>query len=117
MAGSQGLGLSQINFPFMLGTLFTSNRDLAKLIGFGAYFVAGWVFACVYAASAVLLLSDGLRYLCPMSPVDAILKQQRGLSPRSQRSWTDTPASSATKVSAMLHTSGWSGVTPASGQL
>ena len=117
MAGSQGLGLSRINFPFMLGTMFTSNWDWAMLRGFGVHFVAGWVFACVYAASAVLLLSDGLRYLCPVPPVDAISKQQRGLSLRSQRSWTGAPASSATKVSAMRHTSGWSGVTPASGQL
>ena len=36
MAGSQGLGLSRINFPFMLGTMFTPNRDRAKLIGFGS---------------------------------------------------------------------------------
>ena len=34
MAASQELGLSRINFPFMLGTMFTPNRDRAGLIGF-----------------------------------------------------------------------------------
>src|SRR5829696_7216634 len=51
MAGSQRLGLSRINFPFMLGTMFTPNRDRAKLIGFGIHFVNGWIFASVYAAA------------------------------------------------------------------
>ena len=51
MAGSQGLGLSRINFPFMLGTMFTPNRDRAKLIGFGIHFLNGWIFASVYAAA------------------------------------------------------------------
>ena len=68
--------------------------------------------------SAVPLLVDGgHHYLRPASLEDAISKQQRGLSPRSQRSWTGTPASSAIRVSAMRQTSGCSGVTPASGQL
>src|SRR5215204_6140801 len=60
---------------------------------------------------------DSLRYVCAVSPADAISKQQRGLSPRSQCSRTDTPATSATKASAIRQTSGCSGVTPASGQL
>ena len=51
MAGSQGLGFSRINFPFMLGTMFTPNRDRAKLIGFGVHFLNGWIFASVYAAA------------------------------------------------------------------
>ena|SRR5688572_29809250 len=51
MAGSQGLGLSRINFPFMLGTMFTPNRDRAKLIGFGVHFLNGWIFASVYATA------------------------------------------------------------------
>jgi uncharacterized membrane protein YagU involved in acid resistance len=51
MAGSQRLGFSRINFPFMLGTMFTPNRDRAKLIGFGVHFLNGWIFASVYAAA------------------------------------------------------------------
>lgn len=51
MSGAQELGLSRINFPFMLGTAFTPDRDRAKLVGFGVHFVNGWVFACIYAAA------------------------------------------------------------------
>src|SRR3712207_6983485 len=43
---------------------------------------------------------DGLRYRCAVSPLAAISKQQRGVSPRSQRSRTGTPTSSAIRVSA-----------------
>ena len=57
------------------------------------------------------------RQPCSVLSGVATSKQQRGLSPRSQRSWTGTPATSATKVSAMRQTSGCSGVTAASGQL
>jgi hypothetical protein len=35
--------------PFILGTMFTPNRDLAKVIGLGAHIVNGWLFAIVYA--------------------------------------------------------------------
>src|ERR687886_726651 len=48
MSGAQELGLSRINFPFMLGTAFTPDRDRAKLVGFGVHFVNGWLFACIY---------------------------------------------------------------------
>src|SRR5215211_4260944 len=51
LAGSQGLGLTRINLPFMLGTMFTPDRDRAKLIGFGMHFVNGWIFASTYAAA------------------------------------------------------------------
>ena len=51
MAGSQGLGLTRMNLPFMLGTIFTPNRDRAKLVGFGVHFVNGWLFAAIYAAA------------------------------------------------------------------
>jgi hypothetical protein len=51
LAGSQALGLTRINLPFMLGTMVTSDRDRAKLIGFGMHLVNGWLFAGVYAAA------------------------------------------------------------------
>lgn len=51
MSASQGLGLTRINLPFMLGTMFTSNRDRAKLVGFGVHLLNGWIFASVYAAA------------------------------------------------------------------
>ena len=51
LSGSQGLGLTRMNLPFMLGTMFTPDRDRAKLVGFGAHFINGWIFASVYAAA------------------------------------------------------------------
>ncbi|MGI8485216.1 MAG: hypothetical protein ACR2OU_13255 [Thermomicrobiales bacterium] len=51
MAGSQSLGLTRMNLPFMLGTSVTPNRDRAKLIGFGMHLINGWLFATVYAAA------------------------------------------------------------------
>lgn len=51
MAASQGLGVTRMNIPFMLGTIFTPDRDRAQLIGFGVHLINGWIFAIVYAAA------------------------------------------------------------------
>ena len=51
MAGSQALGLTRMNLPFMLGTMTTPNRDRAKLVGFAMHLVNGWLFAGLYAAA------------------------------------------------------------------
>ncbi|MGH2559581.1 MAG: hypothetical protein ACRDJH_10995 [Thermomicrobiales bacterium] len=51
MAGSQGLGLTRMNVPYMLGTMFTADRDRAKLVGFLIHLMNGWMFAFVYAAA------------------------------------------------------------------
>jgi uncharacterized membrane protein YagU involved in acid resistance len=51
MSASQGLGFSRMNLPFMLGTMFTADRDAAKLVGFGAHVCFGWLFAALYAAA------------------------------------------------------------------
>lgn len=50
MAGSQGLGLTRMNLPYMLGTLFTPHRDRARLIGIAVHLVNGWIFALLYLA-------------------------------------------------------------------
>jgi uncharacterized membrane protein YagU involved in acid resistance len=51
MSGSQGLGLTRMNLPYMLGTMVTSNRDRAKMIGVGIHLVNGWVFSLIYVAA------------------------------------------------------------------
>lgn len=51
MAGSQGLRLTRMNLPFMLGTMFTPSRDRAKLIGLGAHVINGWLFSLLYVAA------------------------------------------------------------------
>ena len=50
LAGSQGLGLTRMNLPFLLGTLVTRDRDRAKVIGIGIHLVNGWLLALVYLA-------------------------------------------------------------------
>lgn len=51
LAASQGMGLTRMSIPYMLGTMFTADRDRAKIIGFGMHLVNGWVFAVVYLAA------------------------------------------------------------------
>ena len=47
-AGAQGLGLTRMNLPHMLGTIFTPDRDKARLYGFGVHVAAGWLFSLIY---------------------------------------------------------------------
>src|SRR5687767_14973719 len=51
LAGSQGLGLTRMNIPYLLGTLFTPNRDRAKVYGILLHLVNGWIFSLVYVAA------------------------------------------------------------------
>jgi uncharacterized membrane protein YagU involved in acid resistance len=51
MSGSQGLGLTRMNLPYMLGTMFTPDRDRAKAIGAAIHVVNGWVFSLVYVGA------------------------------------------------------------------
>ena len=51
MAGSQGLRLTRMNLPYMLGAIFTPNRERAKLIGFVLHLVNGWIFSLAYVAA------------------------------------------------------------------
>src|SRR6185436_14382197 len=48
MAGSEGFGLTRMNIPHMLGTMFTPNRDRAKVYGVVLHFLNGWAFSIVY---------------------------------------------------------------------
>lgn len=50
MNASQGLGLTRMNLPFLLGTMFTADRDVAKIIGTAAHLLNGWAFSFIYAA-------------------------------------------------------------------
>ena len=47
---AQGLRLTRMNIPFMLGTMVTPDRDRAKLYGFAMHLMNGWLFALVYIA-------------------------------------------------------------------
>lgn len=49
LRGSQALHLTRLDIPFMLGTVLTADRDLAKLLGFFWHLVNGWAFSIGYA--------------------------------------------------------------------
>ena len=43
------LGYTRIDLPFILGTMFTADRDRAKILGVAIHIFNGWIFAIVYA--------------------------------------------------------------------
>jgi hypothetical protein len=49
MSASQGLGLSRMSLPYMLGTMFSGRRSRAMAIGLALHFSMGVGFAVVYA--------------------------------------------------------------------
>lgn len=51
----QSLGFTRIDIPFILGTMFTPNRDRAKVIGVAMHIINGWIFAVVYALAFELI--------------------------------------------------------------
>jgi uncharacterized membrane protein YagU involved in acid resistance len=51
MAGSQGIGFTRMNIPYMLGTMFTPDRDRAKVLGVILHVFNGYVFSLVYVAA------------------------------------------------------------------
>ncbi len=51
MSGSQNMGLTRMNIPYMLGTMVTPDRDRAKLAGSFLHFLNGWMFAFLYTAA------------------------------------------------------------------
>ena len=58
LAGGRGLGLTRMDIPFMLGTMFTPDRTRAKWVGFLVHLLNGWIFAFLYIA---LILTSGVR--------------------------------------------------------
>ena len=48
--GAQAAGVTRIDFPFILGTLFTSDRDRARFVGYLIHVLNGWIFAAGYIA-------------------------------------------------------------------
>ena len=55
LAGSQGMGMTRMNVPYLLGTMVTPNRDRAKLIGVLLHFINGWLFSLIYVQPSSLL--------------------------------------------------------------
>lgn len=51
LSASQGLHLTRMNIPFMVGTIFRSGSRSAARVGFLVHLVNGWLFALVYIAA------------------------------------------------------------------
>lgn len=49
MALAQGLGISRMSLPLILGALFSSSRQRANLYGFALQMAIGWLFSGIYA--------------------------------------------------------------------
>jgi hypothetical protein len=45
LQGSQGLRLSRLNLPFLIGSMFSGRRRRAVIVGMTVYLIGGWVFA------------------------------------------------------------------------
>lgn len=48
LSAGQGLRLTRVSLPFMLGTMATADLDRAKAYGFAFHFGAGWFFSLIY---------------------------------------------------------------------
>jgi len=49
LSSAQGLGLSRMSMPYVLGTMLTPDHDRAVVAGFLIHVVNGWLFASLYA--------------------------------------------------------------------
>lgn len=101
MAASQGLGLSRMSMPYLLGTMLTPDRDRAMLVGFAFHLINGWIFALIYALAfeswggaawwrgtgiglvhSLFVLLAGMNLLPSMHP--RMANEQQGPSPTRQ---------------------------------
>lgn len=59
MTSAKYFGLTRIDLPFLLGTMFTSDRNKAPWVGFLIHLMFGWVFAFIYSEA---FKSSGLQH-------------------------------------------------------
>lgn len=50
MVAGQGMRLTRMNIPYLLGTMVTPDRDRALLLGVGIHVLNGWLFSLLYVA-------------------------------------------------------------------
>jgi uncharacterized membrane protein YagU involved in acid resistance len=51
---AQGVGVTRMSLPYLLGAMFTPDRDRAKLVGTLVHLVNGWLFSIIYFATFAL---------------------------------------------------------------
>jgi hypothetical protein len=52
---AQGLGLTRLNLPYILGSAFTPDRDHARAFGLLLHILIGWMFSFVYVIAMLFL--------------------------------------------------------------
>jgi hypothetical protein len=57
MVGAQLAGLTRMDIPMMLGTMFVEDSDRARVVGFLVHLLNGQIFALLYAIGFALLES------------------------------------------------------------
>jgi hypothetical protein len=50
MVACQGLGLTRMSLPYLLGTMLVADRDRARVVGVVVHLVNGWIFSLAYVA-------------------------------------------------------------------
>ena len=60
LAAAQAAAITRVDLPFMLGSMFTPDRDRAKVIGYLVHLLNGWLFAFLYAAAFATAGQSGL---------------------------------------------------------
>ena len=51
MAGAHSIGLTRMSIPYLLGTMFTPDRDRAKVYGFLLHLLNGQLFSLIYVGA------------------------------------------------------------------
>jgi hypothetical protein len=88
LIAGQALGITRIDMPFIVGTMFVSNRDRAKIVGYAVHVINGWWFAALYALffeqlhMATWWLGAAIGFLQGFVVVVALLPLLPGLHPR-----------------------------------
>jgi hypothetical protein len=88
MAAAQALGLSRMSIPFLLGTMFTPDRSRARVIGFLAHLMNGWIFGFIYALAfeswgrATVWLGAGIGLVHVLFVLVAAMPILPGMHPR-----------------------------------
>ena len=52
---AQGMGLTRLNLPYILGSAFTPDRDRARALGILIHILIGWFSSLVYLLAMVFL--------------------------------------------------------------
>lgn len=101
MSASKSLGLTRMDIPYILGTMFTADRAKARWIGFFVHLMMGWIFAFFYVwvfhstgqptwwfglvtgtAHGIFVLTVGLQTAASMHP--RMATEQQGPDPTRQ---------------------------------